>query len=112
MAIDSQLLADLRQKLSDPSLLTTTVFSVIQELCRLVSSQEDDPDVQELILRALENRECLGTSAVVLIEQPLFCKFGWSSFLRLMDLVERLRRDFYWRSRRPRGLIAAPLEPR
>lgn len=66
MAIDAEVMERLRDDLSRPDRIRSDAFSLLQEICRLVSTHEDEHDLQELVLRALEFRDDFGAARVVL----------------------------------------------
>jgi hypothetical protein len=58
-------LASLRRKLSDSQAIRKESFALLQELCRMASSDPSDEGLQELVLRALEQREEFNSCGVI-----------------------------------------------
>jgi hypothetical protein len=57
--------ADLKRDLSDPARIQRRGFQLVQSLCQFVSTEDNESEVQELVLRALEHRTAFGASKVV-----------------------------------------------
>jgi hypothetical protein len=66
VAVDSPTLSALRTAFGDPEYVQKHSFTLLQQLCRLMSQHADDPDVQELVLRALEVRGSFGMAIPIL----------------------------------------------
>jgi len=48
---------EIRKILADPAILKRQAFSVLSEINRMHTREPDHPDVQELVLRALEKSD-------------------------------------------------------
>jgi hypothetical protein len=57
MPNNAELAKELREALSTPEIIGSRQFSLLQDLSRLVCSDRDAPEAQELVLRALEYRD-------------------------------------------------------
>ena len=68
---DTVAIGDLYEKISDPDRIAADAFGILRRLCALVNAEDNksgevDSEVQELVLRALEQREAFGPASVVL----------------------------------------------
>src|SRR5262249_48733477 len=66
MAIDRMTQSELKEHLSSPGVIPDKSFAILRELCVLVGSKNEDPDIQELVLRALEHRDKFGNKTPIL----------------------------------------------
>ena len=66
MAIDRMTQIELKEHLSSPEAIPEKSFAILRELCVLVGSKSEDPDIQELVLRALEHRDRFGSKGSIL----------------------------------------------
>lgn len=57
---------NLQRDLSDPTRIRRRGFRLVQELCQFVSTEDNEAEIQELVLRALEYRGEFGASEVVI----------------------------------------------
>jgi hypothetical protein len=92
---------ELREIFRSPEQVRANAFLVMQELCRLASQGIDDQVVQEIILRALDQRDLLGDAKQIL--DALVREVGLFPYLEEpeeLGLAERIAYEFH----RPKNL--------
>src|SRR5271166_3941443 len=77
----------IRDRLSDPEYLRANAFEILQAICRIAGSdnESDQDHAQELILRAMEQRNNFGESVNVL--DGLVRRFGLFPYLNSESLA-------------------------
>ncbi len=69
---DTVVIRTLREQLANPEAIARDAFGLLRSICALVNAESAataenaDPRVQELVLRALENRTRFGPASIVL----------------------------------------------
>ena len=57
---------EVRSSLRSPQSVADSAFEIVQSLCKFTSDGTSPSEIQELVLRALEMRECFGESELIL----------------------------------------------
>ena len=83
----SMTIDEVRDLLSTPEAIRVRAFEIVQTLCAMANDAADSPTLQELVLRALENREYFGKVEVVL--NGLIRTIGLFPYLPTTDLSPR-----------------------
>src|SRR5580704_10145517 len=99
MPIDQLDIERLRQRLSRPDIVAQNSFTLLKDISR-ASDDHDQTTFQELILRALENREHFGASRIVL--DALVRRVGLFPYLEFSTLG--LADAIAWEFNRPKGM--------
>jgi len=101
---DNLSIRSMRDALSSADAIHADAFGVLRSLCAL-ANQNHDPRVQELVLRALDQREAFGTSSVIL--DGLVRRFGLFPYLAPegLGLADTIAYEFH----RPLGMGEQPL---
>ena len=101
---DNLSIRSMRATLSNAEAIHADAFGVLRSLCAL-ANQNHDPHVQELVLRALDQREAFGTSSVIL--DGLVRRFGLFPYLAPegLGLADSIAYEFH----RPLGMDEQPL---
>ncbi len=80
---DPVMIRAVRERLANHDAVAADPFGILRSLCAL-ANQDYDPRVQELVLRALDQRDAFGPSGVVL--DGLVRRFGLFPYLDVADL--------------------------